>query len=152
MHGIFIYDSAGHCLVTTADNIPKNANNSDREYFKELFIGSVIRSRTTDDLIIPVSMRLNNPDGSFAGVLLATISLNYFKLYYGYYSMGDTDILAILLSDGHILYGRPFDDSQINRDISSSTLFIEHLKSSTSGTATFTPPLTKLSASMVIHG
>lgn len=145
LHGIFIYDASGHWLVNAADYIPKNANNSDREYFKYhqnnpgsgLYIGNVIRSRTTDDLIIPVSMRLNNDDGTFAGVLLATISINYFKLYYSYYSMGETDVLAILLSDEHILYGRPFDDSQINRDVLGSPLFMEHLKLSTSGTATF---------------
>ncbi|MGK2888987.1 MAG: PDC sensor domain-containing protein [Candidatus Malihini olakiniferum] len=94
--GIFIYDSAWRWLVTSADNIPKNANNLDRKYYiyhrnnpsTALYIGNVIRSRSTDDLIIPVSMLLHNDDGSFAGVLLATISLNYFKLYYGYYSMG----------------------------------------------------------------
>ncbi|MGK2888986.1 MAG: hypothetical protein ACSLEN_07290 [Candidatus Malihini olakiniferum] len=50
---------------------------------------------------------------------------------------GDTDVLAILLSDEHILYGRPFDESQINRDVSDNPLFMKHLKSSTSGTATF---------------
>lgn len=145
LNGISIYDASGNWLVNAADHPPTITNNADREYFKyhqsnpgiSLYIGNVIRSRTTDELIIPVSLRLNNPDGSFAGVLLATISLSYFKLYYGYYAMGDTDVIAILKSDGHILYGRPFDDSQINRDISGNTLFMEHLKTSTSGTATF---------------
>lgn len=145
LSGIFIYDAAGHWLVTSNETIPKNANNSDRDYFKhhqnnngtKLHIGSVIQSRSTGELVIPISMRLNNQDGSFAGVLLATVAIDYFKHYYSYYSLGTTDVLAILLSDGHILYGRPFDDSQINRDVSNSPLFNSELKTSESGRATF---------------
>ncbi|MEQ9942862.1 sensor domain-containing diguanylate cyclase [Pectobacterium aroidearum] len=149
LHGIFIYDDKGEWLVNSGIAKPANANNADREYFKyhqsnvsqTMHIGSVIQSRSTGDLIIPVSMRINKPDGSFNGVLLATLSLNYFKQYYGYYSMGNMDVLAILLSDGRILYGRPYDDSYINRNVSNGPLFSEHLKQSESGTATFVSTL-----------
>ncbi|MFC3396295.1 sensor domain-containing diguanylate cyclase [Brenneria rubrifaciens] len=145
LHGIFIYDAHGNWLVTSSEKIPSNANNDDREYFKyhqnniskDIHIGSVLKSRLTDDLIIPVSMRINNPDGSFNGVLLATISLSYFRLYYGYYSLGNMDVLAIMLSDGNILYGRPYDDTYINRDVSNGPLFSGRLKQSESGTVTF---------------
>ncbi|QQG29813.1 GGDEF domain-containing protein [Pectobacterium carotovorum] len=149
LHGIFIYDEKGDWLVNSGVAKPAQANNADREYFKyhqnnvnkDMHIGNVIQSRSTGDLIIPVSMRINKPDGSFNGVLLATLSLNYFKQYYGYYSMGNMDVLAILLSDGRILYGRPYDDSYINRNVSSGPLFSEHLKQSESGTATFVSTL-----------
>ncbi|UVO07186.1 sensor domain-containing diguanylate cyclase [Pectobacterium polonicum] len=145
LHGIFIYDEKGEWLVNSGGTKPANANNADREYFKyhqsnvskDMHIGSVIQSRSTGDLIIPVSMRISKPDGNFNGVLLATLSLNYFKQYYGYYSMGNMDVLAILLSDGRILYGRPYDDSYVNRNVSNGPLFSEHLKQSESGTATF---------------
>ncbi|GKX47599.1 sensor domain-containing diguanylate cyclase [Pectobacterium carotovorum] len=145
LHGIFIYDDKGEWVVNSGIAKPANANNADREYFKyhqnnvsqTMHIDSVIQSRSTGDLIIPVSMRINKPDGSFDGVLLATLSLNYFKQYYGYYSMGNMDVLAILLSDGRILYGRPYDDSYVNRNVSNGPLFAEHLKKSESGTATF---------------
>ncbi|MEL0578352.1 sensor domain-containing diguanylate cyclase [Pectobacterium punjabense] len=149
LHGIFIYDEKGEWLVNSGGTKPANANNADREYFKyhqsnvskDMHIGSVIQSRSTGDLIIPVSMRISKPDGSFNGVLLATLSLNYFKQYYGYYSMGNMDVLAILLSDGRILYGRPYDDSYVNRNVSNGPLFSEHLKQSESGTATFVSTL-----------
>ncbi|KFX19394.1 sensor domain-containing diguanylate cyclase [Pectobacterium betavasculorum] len=149
LHGIFIYDDKGEWLVNSGIAKPANVNNADREYFKyhqnnvsqSIHIGSVIQSRSTGDLIVPVSMRINKPDGSFNGVLLATLSLNYFKQYYGYYSMGNMDVLAILLSDGRILYGRPYDDSYINRNVSSGPLFSEHLKQSESGTSTFVSTL-----------
>ncbi|MEI7072144.1 sensor domain-containing diguanylate cyclase [Pectobacterium versatile] len=149
LHGIFIYDEKGEWLVNSGVVSPVRNNYSDREYFKyhqsnigtNIYISSVIKSRSTGDLVIPVSIRLNKPDGSFNGVLLTTLSLDYFKQYYGYYSMGNMDVLAILLSDGRILYARPYDDSYINRSVSSSPIFSEYLKQSESGTATVTSTL-----------
>lgn len=80
LHGLFIYGPDGQWIVTDKEAIPEPANNADRDYFqyhrthddRNVRIGEVVRSRSTDDLIIPISRRLNNPDGSFAGVLLGT--------------------------------------------------------------------------------
>ncbi|MBN3195844.1 sensor domain-containing diguanylate cyclase [Pectobacterium versatile] len=149
LHGIFVYDEKGDWVINSGVVSPVRNNYSDREYFKyhqsnigtNIYISSVIKSRSTGDLVIPVSIRLNKPDGSFNGVLLTTLSLDYFKQYYGYYSMGNMDVLAILLSDGRILYARPYDDSYINRSVSSSPIFSEYLKQSESGTATVTSTL-----------
>ncbi len=145
LHGLFIYNSEGNWLVTSDGNVPQRANNSDREYFRyhqqnldgNVHIGKVIRSRSTGDLVIPVSMRLNNLDGSFRGVLLATVRLNFFKQVYGYYNMGDRDVLALMQADGNILYVRPFADNTINRNISGSPLFTRLLKSAPNGTALY---------------
>lgn len=145
VNGIFIYDAEGYWLISTNEKPTANPNNADRDYFKyhqnnassTLYIGRVIQSRSTGEMIIPVSVRLNNPDGSFGGVLLATLSLNYFKQFYNYYSIGATDVLALSLSDGHMLYGRPYGNSEINYNLSNSPLFSQHLLSLESGTATF---------------
>src|SRR6218665_1865764 len=90
LHGLFIYDRNGNWLVTDKDTIPPNANNADREYFiyhrshtdGGVHVGKVITSRSTGELIIPVSRRINNPDGSFAGVALATLKVEYFNDFY----------------------------------------------------------------------
>lgn len=145
LHGLFIYDDKGSWIVTSDGKIPAQANNADREYFKfhqrnndnRVHIGKVIRSRSTGDLIIPVSMRLNNPDGSFHGVVLGTIRIDFFRQVYGYYNLGDRDTLSLLLSDGTILYSRPFDDSVINRNMSQAPLFSHLLKAASSGTADY---------------
>ena len=145
LHGLFIFDAQGSWLVTSDGNIPKRANNSDREFFQyhqqnnstQVHIGKVIRSRTTGELIIPVSMRLVNYDGSFRGVLLATVRLSYFKQAYSYYNLGEHDVLALMLKDGTILYVRPFPDDTINRNISGSPLFTGLLNNASSGTAIY---------------
>lgn len=97
LHGLFIYDDKGNWLVTSEGAVRQHSNNSDRAYFRYhqhntdpgLHISEVIHSRSTGDLIIPLSMRLNNSDGSFRGVLLATLRIDYFRQIFGYYNLGE---------------------------------------------------------------
>lgn len=42
----------------------------------------MIRSRSTGDLVIPVSMRIAGNGNSFEGVLLATVKIDYFRRIY----------------------------------------------------------------------
>lgn len=145
LNGLFVYDAQGRWLATTATNVPQNSNNADREYFiwhrnhndAQLHVGHVIRSRSTDKLIIPVSLRLNDAQGAFRGVALGTISVDFFRHVYRWYELGEGDLLGLLHADGTILYIRPFPDSIINRSIADSPLFTNILKSTRSGTHTW---------------
>ncbi|EOI5799478.1 diguanylate cyclase [Cronobacter dublinensis] len=141
LHGLFVYDVNGDWLATSGSYIPAKANNADREYFiwhsqhsdVGIRIGHVLRSRSTGDLVVPVSVRLNNREGRFRGVLLATVKLDYFRQFYGYYEMGPSDTLGITFVDSTVLYVRPFPDSYINRTLSSSPLFTRMLKIAPTG-------------------
>ncbi|MEN4929390.1 diguanylate cyclase [Erwinia billingiae] len=145
LHGLFVYDSQGNWVVTSEGALKQHSNNQDREYFRYhqqhsdpgVHISEVIRSRTTGALIIPVSMRLNNSDGSFRGVLLATLRIDYFRQIFGYYNLGERGLIALIVNNGTILYARPFPDSTINRNIANSPLFTDLLKTSPNGTATY---------------
>ena len=145
LHGLFIYDSRGNWLVTSGGYIPADANNADREYFmwhqqhidKSIHIGHVIRSRSTGDLVIPVSLRLNDAEGNFVGVALATVKVDYFRHYYNYFILGERDALGLILADSSVLYIRPLPDAVINKSLSNSPLFTTLLKSSESGSATW---------------
>ena len=117
------YDARGRWLATSSGKFIKNANNADREYFiyhqnrddGGLYIGKVIRSRTTGDLIIPVSRRFNNPDGSFGGVVLATLYIDYFRQFYDSFALNTDASLNLLLADGTILYRRPYSAASIGK-------------------------------------
>ena len=83
--GLFVYDKAGNWLSTDKDTSPPSANNLDREYFfyhqkfpddERIHIGPVIKSRSTGDLVIPVSRRINGPNGQFTGIFIATLRLD----------------------------------------------------------------------------
>lgn len=143
LHGLFIYGPDGRWLVTDKDTAPDSANNADRDYFiyhrthtdRHVRIGKVVSSRSTGDLIIPVSRRLNNPDGSFAGVLLGTVKVSYFVDYYGDFRIDDRGALVLAMRDGTILVRRPFVASVIGQSLSSSEIFKRYLPVSDEGVA-----------------
>lgn len=146
LHGLFVYDDQGNWVVTSEGLLKQHQPNNDRAYFiwhkthtdPGALISNVIRSRTTGEWIIPVSMRLNNRDGSFRGVLLATLRVNYFRQIFSYYNLGDRGMLALILSSGNVLYARPYGNEMINRNIAAkSPLFTDLLKASPEGTATY---------------
>lgn len=152
LHGLFIYDAQGFMRLTSFGKLPAITNNSDREYFiyhrtnghGSVHIGHVIRSRSTGDLIIPVSVRINDNYGGFAGVALATVKVDYFRHFYNYFELGPHDLLALLSTDGTALYARPFNDDVINRNLSTSPLFTRELPKHDRGNATWLSALDKV--------
>jgi len=143
LHGLFIYGPNGEWLVTDKDSIAPNANNADREYFvyhrthteRGVHIGKVITSRSTGELIIPVSRRINNPDGSFAGVALATLKLSYFNDFYAQFRTSKEDAFTLTYSDGTILVRRPYVAELIGTSIGHGPIFTEYLTRQDSGSA-----------------
>lgn len=143
LHGLFIYGPDGQWVVTDKRVTPDTANNADRDYFqyhrthddRNLHIGEVVRSRSTDELIIPISRRLNNPDGSFAGVLLGTIKLSYFVDYYGDFKIDDKGSLVLAMRNGTILVRRPFIASVVGKSLADSEIFKSYLPVSNAGVA-----------------
>ncbi|WP_313512845.1 sensor domain-containing diguanylate cyclase, partial [Pseudomonas sp.] len=145
LHGLFLYDKDGNWLVTSSDSFPPNANNADREYFiyhrdhpgRDAHIGPVIRSRSTGDLIIPVSRRIDAADGSFAGVVLATLNVEYFRLFYEGFDIDQKGVIVLTLNNGTILVRRPFDSSVIGTSLAKGKVFSELLPRARTGTAMF---------------
>ncbi|WP_049696131.1 MULTISPECIES: sensor domain-containing diguanylate cyclase [Pseudomonas] len=135
LHGLFIYDSHGRWLVTDRSATPPAANNGDRDYFiyhrdhpdSAIRIGAVVRSRSTGDLIVPISRRLNYPDGRFAGVLLGTIKVDWFVRYYGEFKIDERGALVLAKRDGTILVRRPFVEPLLERNLANSDIFKHHL-------------------------
>ena len=135
LHGLFYYDEQGRWIATSTRSVPVGTNNSDREYFRyhrnnsrdSLHIGPVIRSRSTGDLVIPVSLRVSDAVRDFKGILLATIKVDYFRRFYSYYELGPRDVLVLMLADSTVLYARPMPDSYIGKSLSASHLFQQML-------------------------
>jgi diguanylate cyclase (GGDEF)-like protein len=144
LHGSFIYDARGNWILTANGKPLSHANNADRDYFKfhlthndnAVYIGNVIRSRSTGDLIIPVSRRLNHPDGSFAGVVISTLYVDYFRQFYNNFALNNDASLSLLLDDGTILYRRPFNEGSIGKKASQGILFRDILPHSPFGNVT----------------
>lgn len=149
LHGLFYYDNQGTWVATSMRSVPPGIDNSDREYFDyhratprdNLHVGPVLRSRTTHELVIPVTLRVNDAFNSFRGVLLATIRVDYFRRFYSYYELSDGDVLVLMLADSTVLYARPMPDSYIGKNLSVSPLFLRMLANSDKGSGQWTAAL-----------
>lgn len=144
LHGLFIYDQQGAWVANSSGILPPNANNSDREYFiyhrdhpdRGPRVGLSIKSRSTGEWVLPVSRRINNPDGTFAGVALATIYLDHFLKLYNSIDIGSNGVINLISGDAKIILRRPFNDAVIGTSVANGPLFTQLLPKGPSGTAT----------------
>lgn len=144
LHGLFAYDREGNWLVNSFGELPLGANNADREYFRYhrefpedhgAHVGRPIRSRTTGDWIIPLSRRLEDAQGEFAGVVLATISIDYLQQFYATFDVREQGNIGLVLNDGTIMLRMPFDERHIGTNIKGSQVFSRLLPQSPAGSA-----------------
>ncbi len=143
LHGLFVYDRDGEWRVTDKSSEPPRANNADREYFQfhrqhpadVLHVGAVIESRSTHELIIPVSRRLEDRDGRFAGVLLATIRLQYFVDYYERFKLDARGAITLALDDGTLMVRRPYVPEHVGTPLADGELFRQYVNQAPNGTA-----------------
>lgn len=144
VRGIFLYDAAGHMVATSDNALQANTDFADRDYYRyhrdhndaNLHIGKVIRSRLTGELILPVSLRINRPDGSFAGVLLESVVIDYFRHFYARFVIDDDSTLMMMLNNGTILYRHPYNERAIGSSIFATPLYQKHIGQQASGVMT----------------
>jgi diguanylate cyclase (GGDEF)-like protein len=130
LHGLFVYRANGSLLVSSVDWMV-TGNNADREYFqhhlhsrsRDVHIGKPILGRSTGVWILPLSRRLDNPDGSFAGVALATIPITYFAGLYESFDVGKQGVILLARDDGTVIYRRPFNDKLIATSVANEAVF-----------------------------
>ncbi|MBV9982103.1 cache domain-containing protein, partial [Bradyrhizobium sp.] len=130
VRGLFVYDDAGAWLATTETVNLAAYNNSDRDYFRyhkqstdrSTLVGRPVHSKSGGQWVITLSRRWNHADGTFGGVVLATIDASYFSQYYGQFDLGSQGAIALVNRDGIIMARAP-DDKETGRDISGATFF-----------------------------
>lgn len=131
LNGIFVYDAHGRWLANSRPSLDKQLNNADREYFKfhqrddrrDAHIGQPLVSRSTGKWVIPVSRRINRADGSFGGVALATVEIDYFNRFYQEFDIGKKGAAGLVTNDGMLLVRRPFSDDTVGKSIRNSELY-----------------------------
>jgi diguanylate cyclase (GGDEF)-like protein len=145
LHGLFIYGHDGRWLATSLPK-PLRANNSDRDYFRYHathtdrgpHVGVPIRSRSTGIWILPVSRRLENPDGSFAGVALGTIRVDFFARLYDSFDVGRSGTIFLALDNGTLVYRRPFNETLPGTSIKEGPVYQMYKATGPVGTALLT--------------
>ena len=125
LQGLHLYDAEGRWVLNSLPETSLAGNNADREYFifhrthtdRSTHVGDPVRSRSSGVWVLPVSRRLDNPDGSFAGVALATIKIDFFRQFYESFEIGKSGAIFLALDGGAYVVRRPFREKDIGTDI-----------------------------------
>lgn len=111
---------------------------SDREYFlaqrqrpdRGLFISApFVRRVTGSDQVVALSRALRAPDGAFAGVVVGTMQLSYFRDLFSSADVGPRGAVNLFRTDGIALMRVPFDPARIGASFAASGNFQRFLRS-----------------------
>jgi PAS domain S-box-containing protein len=106
---ISIVDERGNLVATSYERIPGGPlNAADRPHFTvhvprdtgKVFVGQPILSRLTGKSTIPISRRINKPDGSFGGIVSVQVEPIRFTEFYGDATLRPGDVIALVGLDG----------------------------------------------------
>ncbi|RXZ38679.1 sensor domain-containing diguanylate cyclase [Oxalobacteraceae bacterium CAVE-383] len=141
--GLYIYDKKGDWLASSRSTSMPGSNNAGREYF--IFhanhpdlgphIGNPILSRFNHRWIIPVTRRLNDAEGNFFGVAVATIELDHFNRFYSRFDVGHDGVILLSLKRGMQLTRWPLLADSIGKDVTDRPVITQYAQSRESGTA-----------------
>ena len=104
---IGVLDVDGEWRYSSLPTKPRH-NNADRKYFlfhrdnpgQELRISDPLQSRLTGRPTILLSKRIDNQDGSFAGVLVVAVDSDYFNGFYRMFQLGPDGGITLIRNDG----------------------------------------------------
>lgn len=130
--GDWIFDSVGaHPPLSSADRAYFKWHQQNEE--QVLHIDAPITSRFEHVTVIPLSRRLSKADGSFDGVVSATLFTDHFRAFYDSIKIGKESAIALWLDDGRLLAREPAPLPAMARDISGTRLFKQTLRETSSG-------------------
>ena len=136
-----IVDESGAIVADAIQYPASTVNASGREFFKfhqtnpdrDTRIGVPMRSLMNNQWVIPVSRRLDKPNGQFGGVAVAIIELSYFSNFYKAIDVGADGAISILNGEGRLLVREPFAESLFEKP-PTMTILMERLKTAPQGT------------------
>ena len=141
LSSLALVDEDGYLMASSAPTRDATVKLSDRAHFqhhradpsRDVHLDGPVTSHLDGSWIITVSRRVQHPDGSFAGVVLATLSSEQFARHYAGFDIGTEGSIALLRSDGTLLSRTPYDPGQIGRSYAKGELFRTLLPRSPSG-------------------
>lgn len=138
LHDLNVIDANGVWQYSSLLAMPRD-NYSDRDFFvyhrdtpgNTLHISTPIKSPLTGRMAIILTKRITRQDGSFGGVLMATVDSDYFNAFYNRFQLGPGGAIGLMRTDGMVLIRWPLAD--IGADLSKTDLFASELERSSVG-------------------
>ncbi|MGI4940511.1 MAG: sensor domain-containing diguanylate cyclase [Janthinobacterium lividum] len=134
LHGLYVFDATGAYVVLSATPAPGHEplNGSGRSYFqyhrthrdRAMLLGRPVRSKLDGLWILTVSRRIDAADGSFAGVALATISIDAIQAFYATFDVGAHGAITLETTESVLVARKPADEARIGADLSHGALAV----------------------------
>lgn len=113
IHEMGLTDRDGNAIVKSLVPPPIALNYGDRDYFRylsthnspDVFIGSPVASKIDGSVNITVSRRINAADGSFAGIVVASVSMDYFRKLFEQVQDKTGGAISLISDSGALLSG-----------------------------------------------
>ena len=125
--------NANGIIVSGSDHlVPKGLDRSETEYFRHfvahsdddgLHISPPAISRVSGQRMIMLSRRLSNPDGSFAGVVVGGIKIDYLRSLFASVDAEHAGTVTLYGPEGIILMREPFDQHAIGTSVSATASY-----------------------------
>lgn len=123
---LLLLDMKGVIVSGSHHSVPKGLDRSDTEYFRHfadhpdddgLHISPPAISRVSGQRMIMLSRRLSDPDGSFAGVVVGGIKIDYLRSLFASVDAEHAGTVTLYGPGGIILMREPFDQSVIGTSV-----------------------------------
>ena len=143
LSAVLVLDAQGQRMFDSGEFVSDVVDFSDRDYFQAfqsgvhqgLFIGKPIQSRLTGRGSLPVSRAWFKQDGSFGGVVVGSIRLEYFHALFAAVQIGPQSRLNLYHSNGALIARQPQEAGDVGRSVAGSEN-LARITASPSGTFT----------------
>jgi diguanylate cyclase (GGDEF)-like protein/PAS domain S-box-containing protein len=134
-------NASGDLLAHSYEKPPPRANIADLPHFTaqrdggadRLFIAEPFSSSAGDRWLTAASRRLNNPDGSLAGVVTAPLDPSYFNRTFRSFNLSNGGAILLLHRSGRLLAREPVVKSAIGKSFAAGPLLTEYIPRSDAG-------------------
>ncbi|ACB80582.1 diguanylate cyclase [Methylorubrum populi BJ001] len=128
---MLVVDENGDTIFDAKTVPARRVNNADREYFQlhkarpdhGLQISPPLISRLLGEPVTVLSRRIDKPDGSFGGVVQASLKLAYFSALFDRIGLGQDGAINLYLRDGTRLMRYPAVEADIGANIAGAPTF-----------------------------
>ena len=132
---ISVYNENG-IIVESLTQSGLGADGSDREYFQihreaddnRLYFGKPTLGRVTGLYNIPLTRRVNKPDGSFGGIVFIGIRADYFLEYYNKMDLGPDQLTTLTGMDGFLRARQTNEKTNFGEDVRHGALWKDNVQ------------------------
>ena len=136
-YAYFVLDAQGRLVASSRTPQPEPTDLSDTPEFRvhrerretTLYLGPPRLGRVgyaQGRWIVNASRRIETPDGQFAGVVAAVVSLEHLRRFYDKLRLGEQGAVGLFSAEGVLIARSPWVERFLGQDFSNQAVYREH--------------------------